>query len=359
MECRKYSIEEIQNFMFAVSSFRLYQKAYKQSQRLCGRLNEFLSCVIQWKIQAIFFLHEADEKVDSHAASALQLFLNTANEGQNERTHITETLSDYNNQQFNLQITPRSSRIRSMPIFQRKSRSHTMAGLHLPHQEIRIKDHHSLGVWKRQLRAILLTKCLWHIVSGESKEPGQETQYDWQDLDHHLWKIDANKVLGWMMLTMDDYTRQSIDRYDHPLQVMENLFTRFGPKFLTLEEFLGTKPEFASTEDGNESENTKFGGEDFQSTSSSAGLIFVTPRRGRAEQMAPGNGKSGEGQREGESSGSTNGPQGVAFVTPRDGRSERMAPGDGSSSGGSLDHAVLAGGKSQGGLPRNGRAESG
>jgi len=150
------------------------------------------------------------------------------------------------------------------------------------------------------------------------KEPGQLTSDD--RLYHQEWRILADIALGWMMLTMDDYTRQSVDRYKDPLQVVENLFNRFRPEFITLDDFLGRKPEFASTDDGNGSEDTKLGGEDFQSSSSSAGVVFVTPRGGRAEHMAPGNGKSGDGRWGGERSASTNGPQSVVFVTPRGGK---------------------------------------
>lgn len=103
--------------------------------------------------------------------------------------------------------------------------------------QIRIKDHLTLLAWKRQLRAILLIEGTWAVVSGELKRPYPVTDDNFARCKE--WKEMAEVALGWMLLTMDDYTRQSCDVFNEPVGLAAYLFGRFPPKFMTFDEFVG------------------------------------------------------------------------------------------------------------------------
>ena len=112
--------------------------------------------------------------------------------------------------------------------------------LQLQPQEIRVSDHLSLLKWKRQLRAILLTEDAWKVICGEMDKPTHEDPTDKtfrRDLDK--WRKLNNIALGWMLLTLEDYSRQSVERFTEPLDAMENLFEKFTPPFMTFREFIG------------------------------------------------------------------------------------------------------------------------
>lgn len=112
--------------------------------------------------------------------------------------------------------------------------------LQIQPQEIRVSDHLSLLKWKRQLRAILLTEDAWKVICGEMDKPTHEDPTDKtfrRDLDK--WRKLNNIALGWMLLTLEDYSRQSIERFTDPLDAMENLFKKFTPPFMTFREFIG------------------------------------------------------------------------------------------------------------------------
>lgn len=107
-------------------------------------------------------------------------------------------------------------------------------------QEMRVADHLSLLKWKRQLRAILLTEDAWKVINGEMDKPTHQDPTDKifrRDMDK--WRKLNNVALGWMLLTLEDYSRQSIEKYKEPLDAMANLFKKFTPPFMTFDEFIG------------------------------------------------------------------------------------------------------------------------
>lgn len=112
--------------------------------------------------------------------------------------------------------------------------------LQIQPQSIRVSDHLSLLKWKRQLRAILLTEDAWKVICGEMDKPTHDDPTDKifrRDLDK--WRKLNNVALGWMLLTLEDYSRQSIERFTEPLDAMEDLFKKFTPPFMTFREFIG------------------------------------------------------------------------------------------------------------------------
>lgn len=112
--------------------------------------------------------------------------------------------------------------------------------LQIQPQQIRVSDHLSLLKWKRQLRAILLTEDAWKVICGEMDKPTHDDPAGKtfrRDLDK--WRKLNNVALGWMLLTLEDYSRQSIERFTEPLDAMENLFKKFTPPFMTFSEFIG------------------------------------------------------------------------------------------------------------------------
>lgn len=106
-------------------------------------------------------------------------------------------------------------------------------------QEVRVIDHLSLMKWKRQLRAVLLTKDVWKVINADLEKP---TSTDLTDKtfrrDMDKWRKLNNIALGWMLLTLEDWSKQSVEKFNEPLDVMTYLFNKFTPPFMTFDEFI-------------------------------------------------------------------------------------------------------------------------
>lgn len=107
-------------------------------------------------------------------------------------------------------------------------------------QEVRVMDYLTLLKWKRQLHGVLLTKDAWKVINGDLEKPTSTDPTNKtfrRDMDK--WRKLNNIALGWMLLTLEDYSKQSIDRFNEPLDVMVYLFQKFTPPFMTFDEFIG------------------------------------------------------------------------------------------------------------------------
>lgn len=112
------------------------------------------------------------------------------------------------------------------------------------YKEIRVYDYLSLLGWRRQIRGILLTIDVWRIMNGETKPPVEEEMPDEKTWKRECdkWRKLQNAALGWMVLTLEDFSRQSIERFTDPLEAMEDMFKRFPPPFISFDEFRGAVP---------------------------------------------------------------------------------------------------------------------
>lgn len=108
-------------------------------------------------------------------------------------------------------------------------------------EAIRITDHVDLERWKRQLRGILLIEGAWCVICNELMRP-KSCEVD----DFAAWKKLADVALGWMFLTLEDYTRQGVVKYTNPMDVLRALFERYPVPFMTFDVFVEREKETSS-----------------------------------------------------------------------------------------------------------------
>jgi hypothetical protein len=86
----------------------------------------------------------------------------------------------------------------------------------------------------------------WGIICGDIKKPLASEIED--NEEGKKWTKLSNVALGWMFLTLEDFTRQSVVKFDDPIDVLEDLFTRYTPPLMTFNRFLerekDTMPQF-------------------------------------------------------------------------------------------------------------------
>lgn len=116
-----------------------------------------------------------------------------------------------------------------------------MAPPSIQYKELRVHDYLSLLAWRRQLRGILLTIDVWRAITGETNKPILEDMPDERIYRKECdkWRKLNNAAMGWMILTLEDFNRQSIERFTDPLEALADLFKRFPPPFITFDEFRG------------------------------------------------------------------------------------------------------------------------